>query len=158
MIRHYNSAIRKYEGLGPSFTQAASDCGKLRDGLHVTRHQNLGLWSSSLDPSNRATQVGNLGEQALDDGDIETATRYFEELVDVARRDQRPDLMAQASLRLAWTCERESLRKLSSARDRYIEALEYAKKANAAPNKRIIEDALKSLEQILEILRSLCDA
>ncbi|KAG8749278.1 hypothetical protein FRC12_013489 [Ceratobasidium sp. 428] len=100
-------------------------------------------------------RAGELGEKALDRNDFSTATRHFEELLDIARRDQKRDIMAQACVRLAWACELESRSKLSKAKEHYLEALEfYQGVESAALNQRIIQDDLKRLEGIPVSARS----
>ncbi|KAG9103008.1 hypothetical protein FRC06_000503 [Ceratobasidium sp. 370] len=146
-LHHYDSAIRKYEGLGATHTEAADACRKLR--RNAVEGRQFGLWCDLSDPSVMIRQAGDLGEQALDRNDFVAATRHFEDLLDIARRDQKRDIMAQACVRLAWACELESRLKLVRAKEYYLEALEYYEGVeSAALNQRIIEDDLTRLAGI----------
>ncbi|KAG8743322.1 hypothetical protein FRC10_012201 [Ceratobasidium sp. 414] len=146
-LHHYDSAIRKYEGLGTAHAEAADACRKLR--RDAVEGRQFGLWCDLSDPSAMIRQAGALGEQALDRNDFATATRHFEDLLDIARRDQKRDIMAQACVRLAWACELESRLKLVRAKEYYLEALEYYSGAeSAALNQRIIEADLARLAGI----------
>ncbi|KAG9119344.1 hypothetical protein FRC07_005671 [Ceratobasidium sp. 392] len=146
-LHHYDSAIRKYESLGPTRAKTADECRKLR--RDSVEGRQFGLWCDLSDPSAKVRQAGELGEQALDRNDFATATRHFEELLDIARRDQKRDIMAQACVRLAWACELESRLKLSKAKEHYLAALGcYEGVESAALNQRIIEEDLKRLAGI----------
>ncbi|KAG8682698.1 Serine/threonine-protein kinase plk1, partial [Ceratobasidium sp. 395] len=122
-LHHYDSVVRKYESLGPAYAEATDVCRELRKS--AVEGRQFGLWCDLSDPSAMIRRAGELGEKALDRNDFSTATRHFEELLDIARRDQKRDIMAQACVRLAWACELESRSKLSKAKEHYLEALEF---------------------------------
>ncbi|KAF8606792.1 kinase-like protein [Ceratobasidium sp. AG-I] len=141
-LRHYDSAIRKYESLGELGVQAAAECRELQQKAREVRQ--FGMWSEISNSSQKIQRAGNLGEEALERNDFATATKWLEELLDIARRDHNLDVMAQACVRLAWACERESELKLVRAKEHYLEALEYAKGGSTS----LIEKDLKRLQKI----------
>lgn len=126
--------------------EPATECRELQKKALEVRQ--FGLWSDISNSSQKIQYAGSLGEEALERNDFVTATKWFEELLDIARRDHNLDVMAQACVRLAWACERESELKLVRAKEHYLEALEYAKGGSTSSNQRLIEQDLKMLERI----------
>jgi Flp pilus assembly protein TadD len=98
-----------------------------------------------MDTPDMLRQLADKGEVALSNNDFFVATKHFEELVDVARREGRMDVVAQAYDGLARTCQREALRRLVQAKEHYTTALDCAKQGGAIVNQRIMEWNLKRL-------------
>ncbi|EUC63382.1 tyrosine kinase catalytic domain protein, partial [Rhizoctonia solani AG-3 Rhs1AP] len=147
MIRHYNSAICKYKSLGPAYSNSVSECEKARDQALDNRSPGAYEWlHPPLNTPNMIRQIADKGEAALDQNDFITATKHFEELVDVARRENRMDIMVQAYDSLARTCQYEARHRLVQAKEHYTTALDCAKQAGATLNQRIMEGNLKRLE------------
>ncbi|CUA68797.1 hypothetical protein RSOLAG22IIIB_03662 [Rhizoctonia solani] len=132
MTRHYNSAIRKYKSLGPSYSNSVFECERARD--QALNNRNPGAYEWPHPPLNTPSmirQIADKGEAALDQNDFIAATKHFEELIDVARRGNRMDIMAQAYDSLARTCQYEARCRLVQANEHYPTALDYAKQAGA---------------------------